>query len=515
MGTSAPAPGVLAGAEQLLEHLERLVAEGRFHRDSGLGRIFHPGKISFRENVPSNSLHVLIEGDRVSAHVDLVSPLGVRPGASTRYAMGRVAAHNLSGMAADLVRLLRGRQGDHRCELDCEWVGRAAADDGVPDAPKPDAGSWSVQLEVRVAGRLDDGRLTVALGSALCALPGSLRAIHCDDDASLDHARTAFQSQAVPLEPCPPLRMLLAHGPNGDVLMLNVNHAACDGFGAERILHALARAYVDPDDVLPRFDFLALEDLAVRPAPGRAPTLMRKYLGAVDRVRNVLAPPAPIMADHQGEDQGFGFHLMSVALDALSGDVLLAGFHRAIGTWNAAHGAPGHRISVLVPADLRPSDWFDERVGNFSVTARISTSRRHRQGMAAAVKAVSSQTKRNKRRRTGTALIVALDRTGLVPLWTKQSLVVLQPLTRNRSVDCAMFCDLGRVDGRLSFGPDAGETLEAWFSAPARDPLDLSIGAARVGGRLHLSFRYPRRLFDADAARRFAECFVSEVSSAP
>lgn len=515
--TAAPAPGVLASAENVLAHLQRLVAEGRFHRDSGFGRIFHPGKVSFRENVANNSLHVLVDGDRVSAHVDLVSPLRQRPQASTRYAMGRVAAHNLSGMAADLVRLFRGRQGDHRCELDCEWIGDDAygdgdGDRGPTDLPHPDAGPWSVQLEVRVAGRLDEERLAAALASALCAHPESLRVVRCNDDASLDQVRTKFQGMSVPLEQCPPLRVLLAHAPDGDVLILNVNHAACDGFGAERIFHALARAYADPKDILPQFDFLALADLPVRPASGRMPALMRRYLGAVDGLRNALAPPAPIMPDGQNQDHGYGFHLVSVPVGTIGADVLLAGLHRAIGTWNAAHGAPGHRINVLVPVDLRPPEWFDERVGNFSVTARVSTSRRHRQGMAAAVKVVSAQITRNKRSRTGTALIAALDRTGLVPLWTKQSLVVLQPLTRNRSVDCAMLCDLGQVDGRLSFGADAGDTLEVWFSAPARDPLDLCLGTALLNGRLHLTFRYPRRLFDADAARRFAECYVAEIA---
>ena len=36
----------------------------RFHRDSGIGRLFHPGRLSLRENVPSNSLHVVVEDNR-------------------------------------------------------------------------------------------------------------------------------------------------------------------------------------------------------------------------------------------------------------------------------------------------------------------------------------------------------------------------------------------------------------------------------------------------------------------
>jgi hypothetical protein len=50
-----------------------------------------------------------------------------------------------------------------------------------------------------------------------------------------------------------------------------------------------------------------------------------------------------------------------------------------------------------------------------------------------------------------------------------------------------------------------------WFSVPARAPLALSIGTVTVAGCLHLTFRYPRRLFSPDAARRFAECYVAKV----
>ncbi len=505
--------------------LRSLVASGRFHQDTGLGRLFHPGKVSFRENVPINSLHILVDDNRVAAHVDLVSPLGLRPGASSRYAAGRVAAHNLSGMAADVVRLLRGRKGDHRCELACEWFVPGGEDPDLgpaDDGPACEGGSWSVQLEARVPGRLDERRLARALAAALCTHPDALRVADCPDDAALAAARSELQGLAVPLDECPPLRVLLARHPGGDVLMMNVNHAASDGFGALRILQALARAYTSDGLDLPRLEFLALRDLPVRPASGRLSPWMRWYLGVVEWLRNALAPPARLVAEDAGGDPGYGFHLvtlpltehggeLSLAPPAIDNDVLMAALHRAVGAWNTAHGAPGRRISVLAPADLRPSGWPDELVGNFSVTARVSTSRRHRGSLVAALKAVGSQTRRNNRSRTGIALISALDRTGLLPLWTKQSMVVLQPLTRNRMVDTALLCDLGRIADPPSFGPDAGRTTEVWFSAPARVPVPLSIGAATVAGRLHLSLRYSRRLFGPDAARRFAEYYLAEL----
>lgn len=102
----------------LVQHLE---ADERFHRDSLLGRILHPGTISFRERVREHSLHFLITGNRVSAHVDRYAPLTMTL-ASSRYSLWRAAAHNLAHLGEDVVRLLSGRRGEHRCVLQCRRV---------------------------------------------------------------------------------------------------------------------------------------------------------------------------------------------------------------------------------------------------------------------------------------------------------------------------------------------------------------------------------------------------------
>ena len=86
------------------------------------------------------------------------------------------------------------------------------------------------------------------------------------------------------------------------------------------------------------------------------------------------------------------------------------------------------------------------------------------------------------------------------------------PVTGDRLVDTAMLSNLGSMDEPPTFGPGVGATVEAWFSPPARMPLGLTVGAVTVGGRLHLSFRYRRRLFDAHAAGRFADRFVAELT---
>lgn len=139
---------VVDGGDAALPPTERPVligaldASDRFRRDTGLGNMFHRGKISYRELSPEDSLHIIIDGSRVSAHVDEISPLQRRPDGSVRYSALRVLAHNVSGACADVARRLRGVHGQQRCNLECEavWV-----DDGPagPMSPNEDHGSRS------------------------------------------------------------------------------------------------------------------------------------------------------------------------------------------------------------------------------------------------------------------------------------------------------------------------------------------------------------------------------------
>ena len=92
--------------------LRELEESGRFRRDTRLGAMFHRGKVSMREVSPTNSLHITVgKGNHVSAHVDRYSPLATsQPEQGARYALHRVAAHNLAGIADELARIIPGRR---------------------------------------------------------------------------------------------------------------------------------------------------------------------------------------------------------------------------------------------------------------------------------------------------------------------------------------------------------------------------------------------------------------------
>lgn len=99
-----------------------LEADGRFRRDTGLGRIYHPGKLSFRELSPTDSLHIVIDGDHLSAHVDRVSPLKCRRNGSIGYSLARVLFHNLSGVGSHIARGVGRRRPTQRCHIEYEVV---------------------------------------------------------------------------------------------------------------------------------------------------------------------------------------------------------------------------------------------------------------------------------------------------------------------------------------------------------------------------------------------------------
>lgn len=114
----------------------RLDANGRFHRDSPIGRMFHPGTVSYREISAHDSLHIAVtDENRLSVHVDRVSPLAIREGSPSRYSFFRVLHHNVAHCCDSLTRLWGHRQGDHRCQLDCEIVTVAGDVDGPVDGP--------------------------------------------------------------------------------------------------------------------------------------------------------------------------------------------------------------------------------------------------------------------------------------------------------------------------------------------------------------------------------------------
>lgn len=122
-GSFEPAHSTDAPADEPVSLFRKAIEQSqRFHSDTVMGRILHWGKESYREVSPVDAVHITVFGNRLSAHVDDVSPVKQCADGRTRYSWARVLVHNLFAIASDLGRRLGGRRGKQRCNLDCELV---------------------------------------------------------------------------------------------------------------------------------------------------------------------------------------------------------------------------------------------------------------------------------------------------------------------------------------------------------------------------------------------------------
>ena len=253
--------------------------------------------VSLRENVPTDSLHVSVDGNHLKAHVDHASPLVENEGGS-RYSVPRALVHNVVGMARDVLTVVRGRQGDHACKLDCEWVApETGATPRVVPLLDPKTSAWGVQLDARVAGRLDEARLQSAL-DALAGVRGAGE--KCLDGRRLRGPRgarcraPAAARAGLPLTVLPPFASSWRITPvatcscSTSTTRRWTASARCACSIASR---APTPATAGADAAL---DFLACADLPVQPAPPPASRLVRLAAesGRARARRAVQAPAA-------------------------------------------------------------------------------------------------------------------------------------------------------------------------------------------------------------------------------
>ncbi|HET7489062.1 MAG TPA: hypothetical protein VFJ85_14120 [Acidimicrobiales bacterium] len=115
-----------------------LVATGRFCRDTRLGGLLHRGSVSLREVSDGDSLHLCVEGSKVTAHVDHFSPVaGTCPDGRCRYSVRAVIAHVVAYLRSQARQLAAGARGRHRCRLECEVVEDERCEPASPPAPPP------------------------------------------------------------------------------------------------------------------------------------------------------------------------------------------------------------------------------------------------------------------------------------------------------------------------------------------------------------------------------------------
>jgi NRPS condensation-like uncharacterized protein len=420
-----------------------------------------------------------------------------------------------------------------------------SVDEALHVVDSADAGQpLSIQFELRAPGRLDETRLRAAVASACRVHPMArarqvpwkptderyeweiteeidvdpVRVVETPNASSLERERAELQSRCVSLTESPPFRVVLAHSPGGDYLMLNVNHSASDGVGTLRLMRSIARAYAGEPDPTPDVDPLGVRDLQVELAPSTLQERLRGWQGMIDSWSRAATPPTHV-APHGGTgERGFGFHHLLLPVEQTASldpkryvkgtvnDLLLAALAQTIEHWNTSHDVACKRIALMMPVNVRPRDRWYEVVGNFAGEVTISTLEAERANPKELMKVIVAQTQRAKDDGTAAAVLAALGGGPAVPIGVRRALTALLAPSAERYMNSSVLSNVGRVDEAMSFG-DAGTATELWFSPPNRSPMGLSLGAAFYADRLQLAFRYCRSQFGAAEVAHFSDSY--------
>jgi NRPS condensation-like uncharacterized protein len=396
---------------------------------------------------------------------------------------------------------------------------------------------WNVHFEVRHRGPLDAGRLAGAIRAAALRHPLArarladwsysdrgyrweiagglvdvpLETVACADEGAVAAAREGLLSRSPSLDAAPPFTMLLAHGPAGDTLVLNLHHAAGDGIAAERLMLSILRAYAGAEDPVPPLDPLAVRDVrALAGAATLADSLVRMRALAVHAARQ-WAPPTRVAADGGADRPGYGVELLALSREDTAAvvarrtdvttvnDVLLAALSIAVRRWNAEHGRTARRITLSMPINLRPREWRTEVVGNFATYVTVSGSAA--EDVPGALEEIGRQTRAIKRDGLAGLVVDLLAGYSTLTIAAKRRLPNLIVLTGEVAIDTVSLSNLGTLAA-------VGDDVEAvWFSPPGRMPLGAAIGVVTHDDRLHLTLRYRHPQFDRPAARSFFQLY--------
>jgi NRPS condensation-like uncharacterized protein len=413
-------------------------------------------------------------------------------------------------------------------------------------------------FEVQVPGSMDYHALRRAVAGALAAAPrarGRMAAGRAfrrrytwefppvpdvdplsystwSDDQELVTARVNFMASSPPLRTSPPLRLLLASGPDASCVLLNAHHAAMDGMSCVELLRDIAARYCAIAG-----DAARAPTSADRNPESQKPLKPLKPLEPQEPsgpVRSSWAPPGPVRQirrhlvariapdrDRRGPQDrldGCGLRLLLVPAvprrpGATVNDLLVAALIATISRWNTAHRRPPAAIRITVPVNVREPG-LRGVAGNHTRLATVTgASRTAAQDLPALLAAVTRQTSALRQAGRGRQRASA-GPLGLAPGWCPVALKRLAVRIALRGLgpivcDTAMLTNLGNVPDPPWSGP--GGRVRMAVAGPARMPRGLAVGAMTADGQLQLSFRYRYALFDEAAAARFTALYAATL----
>jgi NRPS condensation-like uncharacterized protein len=408
---------------------------------------------------------------------------------------------------------------------------------------------WNIQVEIETRKHIDRDRLRAAVRDAYDVHPiakarkrrGGQGGTDYDwevpekapvpleaadaSDADLDVLRQRFYGDGIDLSSAPPLRLLVVRngGNAGDLLWFCASHVPMDGMGAYRILQTICTAYRGEEPTPGRFEFGESRGVLDGFRPDSRRRRARLLGKTARRLGHLFDPPAKLPGADAPDVGGWRFRhrqidrevvsaLLDDGMDASVNDHLLAAMHLTLDRWNREVGASAQKMSVMMPVNLRPREWFYEGVGFYTFFESIATQPTDRRDPETALDHITEQTQEVKQEKRYLGYLEWLNLVpDAVPLSVKKRLPKLLDGPGERLLDTAVLSNLGRLPEPLpALSGEAPESL--WCTPPCWLPTPVSIGVVTVGDEMHLGFRYTQAAFDGEEADAFADCYCERVA---
>jgi NRPS condensation-like uncharacterized protein len=355
--------------------------------------------------------------------------------------------------------------------------------------------------------------------------PGPVPIYEVDSsDLELREVRNRLYGSRFDLTEEPPFAVVVYRGggiDGGDRILQSVSHVAADGVGMLRFGHATWTAYrgeePTPDPVGLRESRSILEDLR----PSTAADAREALDTVARRLREGVLSPTGIASDGGSDRGGWGYERRTLGADLTArlvaappsgvsvNDVLLAALHLAIDEWNADHGRPTGWLSVMMPVNVRPDDWFYQVMAMYTLFERVRTDRGDRRDPASALERVTRQTTRIKEEDLAERAYEALAMLPEAPVALERRLPGLLDGPGERLLDTVVLTNLGNVPASPSLGEDSTERV--WFAPPTWERIPVGIAVGTFESDLHLFCRYRSTQFDTTAAERFVDTYVAHI----
>lgn len=407
---------------------------------------------------------------------------------------------------------------------------------------------WNIQVEIETSERIDRTRLREAVRTAYDThpiakarrRPGGAGGTDYDweapekapvpievaeaSEADLEALRQRFYGDDIDLSTSPPLRLLIVRngGDDGDLLWFCSSHVAVDGVGAYRILQTICTAYRGEEPTPSRFEFGDSREVLDGFRPDAYRRRARLLGQTAHRLDYLFDPPSKLPGADASDVGGWRYRhrrLDDEAVDALLAadgasvnDYLLTAMHLALDRWNREAGASAEKVSVMMPVNLRPREWFYEGVGLYTFFESVATRPPDRRDPETALARITEQTREIKQETRYLGFLEWLNLVpSVVPLWLKKRLPKLLDGPGERLLDTAVLSNLGRLPE--PFPALSGETPESlWCTPPCWLPTPVSIGVVTLGEEMHLGFRYTQSAFDANEADAFADRYCETLA---